>query len=105
MRRITRTLLIVNFVLLLVLIGPGTSRKEYLAEKQLGIAHIITYSLQFWFIASTFVAVVLFVWTLISRSEKWRAQRPTKLDWVLLLGWGCVVTIICLFAFAMGMGG
>lgn len=105
MRRLTRALLIVNFVLLFVLIGPGSSRKLYLAGKRLGIAHIIVYTLQFWFIASTILSVVLFIWILVSRSEESRAQRPTKLDWALFLGWSFAVTILCLFAFASGMGG
>jgi len=104
-RRLSRTLLIVNFVLLFLLVGPGNSRKLYLAEKRLGIAHTIVFSLQFWFIASTLLAAALFVLTLVSKSEVWRAQRPTKLDWALFLSWIFLVTVFCLFAFMMGMGG
>jgi hypothetical protein len=105
MRRLTRTLLIVNFVVLLLLIGPGGSRKLYLEEKRLGIADIITYSLQFWFIASTLLSVVLFIWILVSNSEGCRAQRPAKLDWALLLGWFLTATICCLYDFMLGLGG
>jgi hypothetical protein len=105
LRKLTRTLLIVNFVLLLFLIGPGSSRKLYLAERRLGIAHTITYSLQFWFIASTILSLVLFIWILVSRSERCRAQRPTGLDWALFLGWFLVATFFCLFAFMLGLGG
>jgi hypothetical protein len=104
-RRLIRTLLTVNFVLLFLLIGPGSSHKLYVAEKRLGIAHIIVHTLQFWFIASTILAAALFARTVVSRSEVWRSQRPTKLDWALFVVWAVVVAIFCLFAFMMGMGG
>ncbi len=104
-RGLTRTLLIVNFVLLLLLIGPGGSRNLYLAEQRLGIAHAITYSLNVWFVASTFLSMVLFIWSLVSRSEGYRAQRPTKLDWALFLGWCFAITIVCFYAFMLGLGG
>jgi len=105
MPRLTRTLLIVNFVLLLLLIGPGGSRKLYLEEQRLGIAHFITYSLNVWFITSTIVSVVLYIWILVSKSERCRAQRPTRLDWALFLGWFFAVTTACLYAFMLGLGG
>lgn len=105
MRKLARVLLIVNFVLLLLLIGHGSNYKLYLAEQRLGIADIIFHSLQFWFIASTLLAVVLFVWTLISRSEGNRTQRPTKLDWALLVSWISVIAIMCLWALVIGTGG
>jgi hypothetical protein len=97
-----RVLLIINFLLLLALIGPGNSHRLYLAERRLGLAHIIVQSLQFWFVAATVLVTVLFVRMLVSKSE---AQRPTKLDWALFLGWWFVVAILCLFAFMAGMGG
>jgi len=105
MRRLTRALLIANFVLLLLLIGPGSSRSLYLAEKRLGIDNFITYSTQFWFITSTILSVVLFVWILFSKSERCRAQRPTGLDWTLFLAWIFAVALVCLFGFIAGLGG
>lgn len=103
--KLARTLLVVNFILLAALIGPGRSHKLYSEGRKLGVAHVIVHSLQFWFVASTTLVVALVVRILISKSEMWRAQRPTKLDWALFLGWIFVVTILCLFAFMMGMGG
>ena len=104
-RTLARTLLITNFVVLIALVGPGSSRELYLAEKRLGIASVITYSVQAWFIISTIVAAVIFVLMIASKSEVWRAQRPTKLDWALFLCWMFLVTVVCLFAFMVGMGG
>jgi hypothetical protein len=105
MRALARTLLIANFIVLIALAGPGNSRELYLAGKRLGIAHVITYSVQAWFVVSTIVAAVIFVLMIASKSEVWRAQRPTKLDWALFLSWMFLVTVVCLFAFMMGMGG
>lgn len=100
-----RILLLINFALLLVLIGPGNNRQLYLAERRAGVAHIVTHSLQFWFIGSTVVVTVLFIRALVSRSEAFPSRRPTRLDWALLLGWWFVGALFCMLAFMMGMGG
>jgi hypothetical protein len=104
-RKWVRTILIANLVLLAALIGPGSSHKLYLAERRLRVAYVIDYSLQFWFVASTVFATVLFVRMVVSKSDISETQRPTTLDWVLFLTWFCMVAIVCLFAFMMGMGG
>lgn len=97
-----RVLLIINFILLVALIGPGSSRQLYLAAKRVGIAHFITYFLQVWFIGSTILATILFIRMLVSKS---RILKPTKLDWGLFLGWWSIAACVCAFAFMMGMGG
>jgi hypothetical protein len=101
-RVVLRTILIVNFALLAILAGPGNNRQLYLAEKRLGVAEIIVHSLQFWFLGATILAIVLFIWMLVSKSGR---PRPSKLDWVLMLIWLLLITMACLFAFMMGMGG
>ena len=105
MRTLARGLLGSNFVLLVALMGPGSSRELYLAEKRLGIAHAITHVVQAWFVISTVAAGVILVMILVAKSESLRAQRPTKLDWALFLSWMFVVVVVCLFAFMVGMGG
>lgn len=100
--QLLRVLLIINFVVLVALIGPGSSHQLYLAGKRIGIAHLITYSLQGWFIGSTVIATVLFIRKLVSKSG---ILKPTKLDWGLFLGWWSIVACLCAFAFMMGMGG
>jgi len=103
--RLARGLLITNFVLLLALIGPGSSHSLYLTERRLGVAHIIVRFLQVWFIASTILATVLFIQVLASKSAVPQRPRPTRLDWSLLLGWWTVLALCCIFVFMMGMGG
>jgi hypothetical protein len=103
-RIVLRTLLIINFTLLVILVGPGNSRKLYLAEKRLGVADMIVHSLQFWFVVSTLFVTVLFAGLVISKSETLRSQRPTKLDWALFLCWFVLATIVISLAFMTGMG-
>ena len=105
MRTLTRALLIVNCVLLLLLIVPGSSHTLYVAEKRLGIANIIDYSWKICFIASAILSVGLFIWILVSKSKGWRKQGPTALDWALLIGWLLAIAILCLYAFMLGLAG
>src|ERR1700744_916213 len=105
MRSLARGLLVSNFVLLVALMGPGSSRQLYLELRRLGIAHALTYASQIWFLISTVAAGAIFVTIAVSKSESLRAQRPTKLDWGLFLSWACVVAVVCLFAFMVGHGG
>src|SRR5215471_19573697 len=74
--RLPRVLLITNFVLLLALIGPGSSHSLYLTETRLGVAHIIVRFLQVWFIASTIPATLLFIRLLASKSAVPNDQGP-----------------------------
>jgi hypothetical protein len=83
--KLLRVLLLINFALLLLLIGPGSSRQLYLVGRRMG--------------------TVLFIRMLISRSQSLPSQSLTKLDWALFLSWWFVVAICCMFAFVMGMGG
>jgi hypothetical protein len=103
--QLIRVLLMINFALLLALIGPGNNRRLYLAGRRMGIAHIVTHSLQFWFIGSTVVVTALFIRILLSTPKALRTSSPTKLDWALFLSWWFVVALCCMFAFMMGMGG
>lgn len=104
-RGLMRSLLIANFLLMFLLTGPGNSRKLYLAQRRLGIANIITCTLQFWFIASTALVMVLFLCIVLPKSEILGVQRLTKPDWGFFAGWMIMVTILCMFAFMMGLGG
>ena len=69
MRKLARILLVINFVLLIALAGPGSSRQLYLAEEKADIAHTVTFAIQFWFIAATAVAAILFV-VMIASSQR-----------------------------------
>jgi hypothetical protein len=99
--------IIINFVLLVALIGPGSNRAFYFASKKAGVAASITLALQIWFVASSLFATTLFVWSLLRKSDVTEAKtlRPKRLDWILVLTWWATVVILCLYAFMMGMGG
>jgi len=105
--RSIRIILVVNFVLILALIGPGSGHKLDLALRRAGLARIISSSLQIWFVGSTILSTALFAVALVKKSDVdlHRFSRPTKLDWVLLLTWWAALILISLFAFMMGFGG
>ena len=105
MRTLLRVLLISNFIVLFVLIGPGSSHQLYLKTRALGLAHIIVKAVQLWVLAATGVATILFIVMLFSTAETSRPRGPTKLDWSLFLGWWVVIGMGAMFAFMMGMGG
>jgi hypothetical protein len=102
-----RVIVIINFVLMLALIGPGSSHKLDLALRRAGLANLITLSLQVWVVGSTILATALFVRALVKGPDTFagKPQRPAPLDLVLLLAWWIVMILLCLFAFMMGMGG
>jgi len=104
---LVRVPIIINFVLLLLLIGPGGSNKLYLALKRDGVADLIVHALQIWIVGATFFATAIFVWRLFKKSDV-EPQQPAKgttFDGVLLLGWWIVLILFCLYAFNLGMGG
>ena len=92
---------------MLALIGPGSSRKLYIALKSAGVANLVTLTIQVWFIGSTILATVLFAWAFAKKSDIGvvKQLRPTTLDWIILLAWWTVLVVLCLYAFMMGLGG
>jgi hypothetical protein len=105
--KLIRVPLIINFLLMLALIGPGSSHTLDLALRKAGIENAITLAVQGWMIGSTLFATGFFVWRLVRKSHAIVDQptRPTKLDWGLLLGWWFFLIVLGMFAFNMGMGG
>ena len=103
--KLLRVLLIINFIVLLALIGPGSSHELDLKLRRLGIENLIVRAVQFWVVCATFLATLLFIQMLVSKSETLPPRSPTKLDWTLFLGWWIVIALCCMYAFMMGMGG
>ena len=97
--KLIRIPLIINFVLLLALLGPGSSRELYTAIKRSGITAPITLALQIWFIGSTLFVTGLIVWKSLSMQK----LRLKKLDWALFAAWWAALIMVCLFAFSIGM--
>lgn len=102
--KLFRVVLAVNFIGLLLLVGPGNSHSLYVAEKRMGIAEVVTGAVQFRFVSATVIMTVLFISMLRSKANP-SQPRPTRLDWGLFLIWWVIVVALCLFAFMMGMGG
>ena len=103
--RLIRSILILNFILLLLLLGPGSSHELDLKLRRLGVENTIVWSIQFCFVAGTILATALFILAYTSKLKLQAVATPTRLDWILLLAWWFVILVLCLFAFMMGMGG
>jgi cytochrome b subunit of formate dehydrogenase len=101
MAKLIRIPLIINFVLLVALLGPGSSRELYNAGKRAGVTTPIMLTLQVWVLGSTLFVTGLIAWRLLSR----QGLRLAKLDWALFAAWWAVLIAACLFAFSIGMGG
>lgn len=87
MAKLTRIPLIINFVLLLALLGPGSSHELYAAEKRAGITGPIALAFQIWVVGSTLFVTGLFARRLL----RGQSLRPTNLDWSLFLTWWAVL--------------
>jgi hypothetical protein len=102
--KLVRVLLIINFVVLLALIGPGSSHELDLKLRRLGIHDILGRGVQVWIAVSTITATVLFGLTL----WKNRTTLPLKsvgLESILLLSWWTAILALCAYGFMLGMGG
>jgi hypothetical protein len=106
--RLIRFLLIMNFVLFLILLGPGRSHDIDLALRRAGVEDLIVRLLQIWIIGSTAVASVLF--TIVA----WRRRKTPELkaaspritpEGVLLLAWWMTVFGSLAYGFMLGLGG
>ena len=99
--KLIRILMIVNFGLFALLIGPlGRSRALYKAGKESGLAVPIITAFQVWIVGATLFATALFLWRKAKKSE-----AGSRLDGTLLLAWCVVLVFACLYAFNIGMGG
>lgn len=98
--KLIRILIVSDFALFALLISPlGTSRALYKAMRTSGWAGPITTAEQVWVVGTTLLATVLFFW------RKFKSDKVTRVDGVLLLAWWIVLTLACMYAFMMGMGG
>jgi hypothetical protein len=104
---LVRVPIIINFVLLLLLIGPGSSHRLYLASKRAGVANLIGPAIQIWVVVATLFATAIFIWMRFKKSdeEPQQSAKGATFDGVLLLGWWIVLIFLCLYAFSLGMGG
>jgi uncharacterized membrane-anchored protein len=102
-----KVIVLINFGLMILLVGPGSSHRLDLALRRAGVANLITIFLQTWVVGSTILMTLWFVWRLVSKAKgvEDKQRRPATSDWILLLAWWAVLVLLCLYAFMMGMGG
>ena len=104
--RLVRTLLIVNFSLFILAIGPGTSHQLDLDLRRLGIAELIGRSVQVWAVGSTLVATIMFpliVWK--KRKVAPPAFAGLEVEGMLLVLWWMTLIGLCVYGYAIGHGG
>ncbi len=104
--RVITFLVLANFVLLLLLLGPGRSHELDLTLRRAGVEELIGRAFQVWILSSTTLATALFafiVW------KKLRIHEPAlpriRLEGVLLLAWWVTILGFLAYGFMLGMGG
>ena len=101
------TLLIINFLLLILAMGPGSSRDLYIAMKRAGISDLLGHLFQVWVVGSTLVATITFP---VILCKNWNmpaeaAIRGVALAGTLLLLWWLALFGIFVYGSALGAGG
>lgn len=107
--RLVRTVIVINFALLLLLLSPlGHSHRLYETVRGAGIADVAFAVLLAWVIGSTLLVTALSVWRRLKASGAPKEKLETRaraLDDVLIAGWWIGLVLVCAYAFMMGMGG
>jgi len=101
-----KILLAINFVILLVMISPvGTSREFYKAQRGSALLDAVLRSIQIWVVASTFIATALFALMLWKTHRAALPLRSVRFEGILLLAWWLTLVALCAYFFMMGMAG
>lgn len=106
--RLITVLVIVNFVLLLVSLGPGRNHNIDLALRNAGVEDLIGRLWQVWTIASTLVASVLFaivLWRRRNTPELKAVSSTVGLEGVLLLAWWATICGLLTYGLVLGTSG
>lgn len=105
--KLIRIALIVNFFVLLALIGPGMSHELDLALRRAGVEDLIGRSLQVWIVGSTMFTTALFASILRKkkRTPPGALAPKLKFEGALLLAWWIALVGLLAYGFMLGMGG
>ena len=105
--RIVRVLVMINFGVLLLLLGPGRSHRLDLLLRREGLENLIGRSFQVWTVSSTFIATALFAFMLRKKMRLAASEGSPRirLEGFLLLGWWLTVAGFLAYGFMLGMGG
>jgi hypothetical protein len=105
--KLFRIPLLINFALLLLLVGPGTSRSLDRAIRAADLqdyVNAIIHVIQTWVIASSLFSTVIFVrWRFLKKTDSVTSapRGPSKADVAMLLGWWALLGILFLYALSM----
>jgi hypothetical protein len=102
-----RIIVIANFVLMLILIGPGSSHRLDLTLRRLGVEDLLGRALQLWIIGSTLFVTALFV-AMVWKNRRTETDIPKqrlRLEGMLVIAWWLVLVVVCAYGFMLGMGG
>ena len=105
--RLVRILLLINFAVLLALLGPGRSHELDVALRRMELENLIGRFIQVWLVGSTLLASALFVvivWTR-RKTEPAGTLPQIKFEAVLLLAWSVILLGLMAYGFMFGMGG
>ena len=103
-----RIIVIGNFVLMLILIGPGSGHRLDLTLRRLGVEDLLGRALQLWIIGSTLFVTALFVamvWKNRRTEETDIPRQRLRLEGMLVIAWWLVLVVVCAYGFILGMGG
>jgi hypothetical protein len=103
-----RVIVIANFVLMLILIGPGSSHRLDLTLRRLGVENFVGRILQLWIIGSSLFVTALFVamvWKNRRTEETDIPRQRLRLEGMLVIAWWLVLVVVCAYGFILGMGG
>lgn len=103
-----RTLVIANFLLMLILIGPASSHNLDLTLRSLGVQELIGRTLQLWLAGSTLLLTGLFiriVWKNRRIAEVDLPKQRFRIEGMLVIAWWVTILVIMAYGFMLGMGG
>jgi hypothetical protein len=100
--------ILVNFLLLVALVGPLKSSRLYGTLKSLSLDDALTWIIQGWFIGSTIITSALYARSL---KRKLRCGTETSttdiglvIDGAMLFAWWVTLLVIIAWALMLGMG-
>ena len=105
--KVLRMALITNFLILMLLLGPGRSHEVDLSLRRAGVEDFIGHSLQIWTVASTVFATLLFG-SILWKKRRLSSDQPitnVELEGSLLLLWWLTLAGLLCYGFTLGLGG
>jgi hypothetical protein len=106
-RRPVRTIVLINFSLIVIYFIPGTHRAVDRMLTVIDSDDFVAWCLDLWVVGSTLIATGIFVRNSLKNSATAAvdSRRPVIRDGMLLFSWWATLLAICLYAFTLGLRG